>query len=54
MFGRREASLVCMPRWPGRSDRIDPHPASGNMREEFHRDEVEIVGQVVGVLYPAR
>jgi len=31
-----------------------PHPASGNMREEFHRDEVEIIGQVVGVLYPAR
>ena len=30
-----------------------PHPASGNMREEFHRDEVEIVGQVVGVLYSA-
>ena len=31
-----------------------PHPESGNMREEFHRDEVEIVGQVVGVLYPVR
>jgi hypothetical protein len=31
-----------------------PHPESGNMREEFHRDEVEIIGQVVGVLYPAR
>ena len=31
-----------------------PHPGSGNMREEFHRDEVEIIGQVVGVLYPAR
>jgi hypothetical protein len=31
-----------------------PHPDSGNMREEFNRDEVEIVGQVVGVLYPAR
>ena len=29
-----------------------PHPASGNMREEFHRDEIEIIGQVVGVLYP--
>ena len=38
------------------SDRIVliPHPTSGNMREEFHRDEVEIIGQVVGVLYPAR
>jgi hypothetical protein len=29
-----------------------PHPASGNMREEFHLDEIEIIGQVVGVLYP--
>jgi CheY-like chemotaxis protein len=31
-----------------------PHPASGNVREEFHRDEVTIIGQVVGVLYPNR
>jgi len=30
-----------------------PHPASGNLREEFHRNEVKIIGQVVGVLYPA-
>ena len=30
-----------------------PHPASGNVREEFRRDEVTIIGQVVGVLYPA-
>lgn len=30
-----------------------PHPASGNVREEFNRDEVMIIGQVVGVLYPA-
>ena len=29
-----------------------PHPASGNLREEYNRDEVEIIGQVVGVLYP--
>jgi CheY-like chemotaxis protein len=29
-----------------------PHPASGNVREEFNRDEVSIIGQVVGVLYP--
>jgi hypothetical protein len=29
-----------------------PHPASGNMREVFNRDEVTIIGQVVGVLYP--
>ncbi|HEX6719671.1 MAG TPA: response regulator [Pyrinomonadaceae bacterium] len=31
-----------------------PHPVSGNVREEFDRDEVEIIGQVVGVLYPTR
>jgi CheY-like chemotaxis protein len=30
-----------------------PHPASGNLREEFTADEVTIIGQVVGVLYPA-
>ena len=30
-----------------------PHPASGNVREEFNRDEIKIIGQVVGVLYPA-
>src|SRR5882724_2055159 len=30
-----------------------PHPASGNVREEFNRDEVTIIGQVVGVLHPA-
>ena len=29
-----------------------PHPASGNLREEFNRDEVTIIGQVVGVIYP--
>jgi len=28
-----------------------PHPASGNMREEFQRSEVKIIGQVVGVVY---
>lgn len=30
-----------------------PHPDSGNVHEEFKRDEVIIIGQVVGVLYPA-
>lgn len=30
-----------------------PHPVSGHVREEFQRDEVKIIGQVVGVLYPA-
>ena len=29
-----------------------PHPASGNLRDEFNRNEVTIIGQVVGVLYP--
>jgi hypothetical protein len=29
-----------------------PHPASGNVREEFDRDEVKIIGQVVGILFP--
>ena len=29
-----------------------PHPASGNVREEFDRDEVTIIGQVVGILLP--
>jgi hypothetical protein len=28
-----------------------PHPLSGKIREEFKRDEVTIVGQVMGVLY---
>jgi CheY-like chemotaxis protein len=31
-----------------------PHPVSGNVREAFNRDEVTIIGQVVGVLYPSR
>ncbi|HKU72817.1 MAG TPA: hypothetical protein VJR02_02765 [Pyrinomonadaceae bacterium] len=37
---------------PGDKIVLIPHPASGNMREEFNRDEVTIIGQVVGVLYP--
>lgn len=31
-----------------------PHPASGNLREEFNLNEVTVIGQVVGVLYPSR
>jgi hypothetical protein len=31
-----------------------PHPASGNLREEYNLDEVTIIGQIVGVLYPRR
>ena len=38
---------------PGERIVLIPHPASGNVREEFNRDEVTIIGQVVGVLYPA-
>jgi DNA-binding response OmpR family regulator len=37
---------------PGDKIVLIPHPASGNVREEFHRNEVTIIGQVVGVLYP--
>ncbi len=62
-FEQRELFYVRTPRGftcmyaelaPGERIVLTPHPASGNMREEFQRDEVEIVGQVVGVLYPAR
>jgi hypothetical protein len=38
---------------PGEKIVLIPHPASGNVREEFNHDEVTIIGQVVGVLYPA-
>ena len=62
-FDQRELFYVRTPRGftcmyaemaPGDRIVLIPHPDSGNMREEFHRGEVEIVGQVVGVLYPAR
>lgn len=39
---------------PGEKIVLIPHPASGNLREEFDRHEVTIIGQVVGVLYPSR
>jgi CheY-like chemotaxis protein len=39
---------------PGDKVVLIPHPSSGNLREEFKRIEVEIIGQVVGVLYPAK
>jgi DNA-binding response OmpR family regulator len=38
---------------PGEKIVLIPHPASGLVREEFYRDEVTVIGQVVGVLYPA-
>ena len=55
-YVRTPKGFTCMFAELAPGDRIVliPHPASGNMREEFHRDEVEIVGQVVGVLYPSR
>lgn len=62
-FDQRELFCVLTPRGftcvyveiaPGDRIVLIPHPASGNMHEEFHRDEVEIIGQVVGVLYPVR
>lgn len=37
---------------PGDKIVLIPHPASGNMREEFNRHEITIIGQVVGVLHP--
>lgn len=62
-FHERELFYVLTPRGftcvyaeiaPGNRIVLIPHPGSGNMREEFHRDEVKIIGQVIGVLYPAR
>ncbi len=48
------SGLTCVYAEMAASDRIVliPHPASGNVREEFHKDDVTIIGQVVGVLYP--
>ena len=37
---------------PGEKIVLVPHPLSGNVREEFRQSEIEIIGQVVGVLYP--
>src|SRR4030095_10031979 len=50
------AGLTCVYAETGSADKIVliPHPASGNLREEFNRDEVTIIGQVVGVVYPRR
>jgi hypothetical protein len=47
--------LTCAYAELAQGDRIVliPHPASGNVREEFNRDEITIIGQVVGVLFPA-
>jgi len=55
-YVRTPRGFTCMYAEIARGDRIVliPHPASGNVREEFRRDEVEIIGQVVGVLYPTQ
>ena len=39
---------------PGDKIVLVPHPLSHNVREEFRRTEIKIIGQVVGVLYPPR
>ncbi|HEX3252697.1 MAG TPA: hypothetical protein VHS05_24880 [Pyrinomonadaceae bacterium] len=48
------SGLTCVYLEMGAGEKIVliPHPASGNVREEFNRDEIAIIGQVVGVLYP--
>lgn len=37
---------------PGDKIILVPHPLSHNTREEFRRSEINVIGQVVGVLYP--
>jgi FixJ family two-component response regulator len=37
---------------PGDKVVLVPHPLSNNVREEFRRSEIKVIGQVVGVLYP--
>ena len=37
---------------PGDKVVLIPHPLSHNVREEFRRSEIKVIGQVVGVLYP--
>ena len=60
-FHERELFYVLTPRGPtcvfveyvpGNKIVLVPHPLSGNLREEFARNDVTIVGQVIGVLYP--
>jgi CheY-like chemotaxis protein len=62
-FHERELFYVLTPNGPtcvyaenASGDKIVliPHPASGNLREEFQRDEVTIIGTVVGVLFRKR
>jgi hypothetical protein len=54
-YVRTPNGLTCMYAELGPGDKIVliPHPASGKVREEFDRDEVSILGQVIGVIYPA-
>jgi hypothetical protein len=48
----RGATCVYLEYAPGDKIVLVPHPLSGNLREEFPRDAVTIVGQVIGVMYP--
>ena len=60
-FHERELFYVLTPRGPtcayleyapGDKIVLVPHPLSGNLREEFARKDVTVLGQVIGVLYP--
>jgi hypothetical protein len=60
-YHERELFYVLTPRGPtcvyleyasGGMIVLVPHPLSGNVREEFSRNQITIVGQVMGVLYP--
>ncbi|HET8783185.1 MAG TPA: hypothetical protein VFM63_12255 [Pyrinomonadaceae bacterium] len=60
-FHERELFYVLTPRGPtcvyleyAAGDKIVlvPHPLSDNLREEFPRKDVSVIGQVIGVLYP--
>lgn len=62
-FHERELFYVLTPRGPtcvyleyAAGDKIVlvPHPLSGKLREEFAREDVTVVGQVIGVLYPVK
>ncbi|HEX5964878.1 MAG TPA: hypothetical protein VFY51_03070 [Pyrinomonadaceae bacterium] len=61
-FHERELFYVLTPRGPtcayleyapGDKIVLVPHPLSGNLREEFASEDVTVIGQVMGVFYPA-
>lgn len=62
-YHQRELFYVLTPRGltcsfleeaPGEKIILVPHPLSGKVREEFKRNEVTIIGQVTGLLFPNR